>query len=935
MVSCFVSYTAADSSWAEWVADVLRKAGHRVTVQATDFLPGDNFVLRMQEASAESDHTIVILSDQFLGSRFGAAEWAAAFVQDPTGRQRKLIPVAVERVRPTGLWASIVRLEIFDLSEEAARAEILRALVPMQKPAPAFPGAKSATPRPALTTGPRVDVWRLASTPSHMVGRTAESEALTRAWLSGNDNVVSVVGWGGAGKTTLIANWLAEMAAYRYHGAENVFAWSFDGQFDGENWVTSDQFFDALIRFLDIEGVSSSTTWERCREATHRLQQSKSLIILDGLERIQHPPGALEGTFRERVMQMFIRELAALNTGMLVLASRLPIIDIDAYVGKTCRLVPVPELSRAESIEILTSGGIQGDLPQLSRIAAEVRDHPLSLRLLSGYLQTVFTGDARLWESSGLSKAVAGEGGNASAIMDQYAAWFDGKPELQLLQMLGLFNREATEEELAVLRERPVCTGLNDQFTEMNRADLAYTMSSLRRAGMIQINGDRDGAVDAHPLVREYFQRSFRKRSPDAFREGHRRLRNLLAAKSSSRPNSLEECAPVMAAIWHGTRAGDNTEALESLYRPRLAQDHHFLRDGLGAAASNHAVLSYLLEDTGSQPLSDEQVSSLLADQSLDLRMMGNTAEAIFPLQHAIRLTRSSNNPLALVNQLRHLSQLELALGKVDEACRHAEEALRLSIEQQPRSLETLSARTSCAHALLQSGRYNDARQVLSRADLFADEALAAFTPHASRVTSCIAIYRTVDTLLGLNEIGTRNVGSHHSGTNDLDMAIRALSIARSAVDASPTKPGLLGAALLELASERIADSAGLLEPTSPTRLARAVEDIRTVGQRPWIIEANLVQCRAMTLAGMYDQASSVLEVAERLAAGDGMVLQKLVCQIERLLVDTGQGPQHLDEVRVADITASAGRLGLTFLEDRITMLSRAPGLDHFPPTVL
>jgi hypothetical protein len=893
-------------------------------VQATDFLPGDNFVLRMQEAAAESDHTIVILSQQFLTSRFGAAEWAAAFVHDPTGRQRKLIPIAVDHVRPAGLWSSIVRLEICDLPEDVARQEILRALVPMQKPAPVFPGATAPEIEPPRVLGPRVDVWRLSSSPAHMVGRTAESEALTRAWLSGRDNAVTLVGWGGAGKTTLVANWLADMAAHRYHGAESVFAWSFDGQSDGENWATSDQFFDALIRSLDIEGVSSSTTWERCREATKRLQQTKSLIILDGLERIQHPPGPLEGTFRERVMQMFIRELAALNAGMLILTSRLPIIDIDAYIGKTCQLIQIPELSRAESIEILTGAGVQGDTAQLSRIADEVRDHPLSLRLLSGYLQTVFDGDARMWESSGLSKAVAGEGGNASAIMDQYAAWFDGRPELQLLQMLGLFNREAAEDELAILRELPVRPGLNDQLVSMTRAELAYTLSSLRRAGMIQNNPGQAG-IDAHPLVREYFQRSFRRRHPEAFREGHRRLRNLLAAKSSACPKNLEECGPVIAAIWHGTRAGDNAYALSELYWPRLAQDHHFLRDGLGAAASNHAALSYLLEDTGGTPLSSAEISRLLADQSLDLRMMGNTAEAVFPLTQAIRLTRASGDTVVLVNQLRHLSQLELALGKVGEACRHAEEALKISTDRQHGSLEALSTRTSCAYALLQAGRYSEARRVLEQADLFAKNAVPELAPHASRVTFCIALYRTVDTLLGLAGAGSQESQEEPGRSGSVDLATSALVVARRAVSAASAAPGLLGAALLDLAAERVLVTTSA-DGAMTARLSQAVEDIRTVGQRPWIIEANLVKCRALAAAGSIEEASSALQVAERLAADDGMVLQRLVCQIERVRVDASRvhadrpvGPT--DQARVTDISAAASRLGLAFLEQQVAGL--------------
>ena len=191
------------------------------------------------------------------------------------------------------------------------------------------------TPRKKTTIAPEWMCWRLATSPATMVGRTTETETLTRAWLSERENVFAIVGWGGIGKTVLVGNWLADMAAYHYHGARNVFAWSFDGQSDGENWATSDQFFDALTRFLTIDdATASSTTWERCRAIVTRLQRARSLIVLDGVERVQHPPGALEGTFRERVMQMIIRELAALNAGMLVMTSRLPIIDIDAYIGK-------------------------------------------------------------------------------------------------------------------------------------------------------------------------------------------------------------------------------------------------------------------------------------------------------------------------------------------------------------------------------------------------------------------------------------------------------------------------------------------------------------------------------------------------------------------------------------------------------------------------
>ena len=48
----FISYTATDRAWAEWVAWQLEVAGYSTRIQAWDFRPGFNFVREMQEAEA-------------------------------------------------------------------------------------------------------------------------------------------------------------------------------------------------------------------------------------------------------------------------------------------------------------------------------------------------------------------------------------------------------------------------------------------------------------------------------------------------------------------------------------------------------------------------------------------------------------------------------------------------------------------------------------------------------------------------------------------------------------------------------------------------------------------------------------------------------------------------------------------------------------------
>jgi hypothetical protein len=57
----FVSYTSADRAWAEWIAWQLEQAGYQVIVQAWDFEPGDNFVVRMRDALEQADRTLALV----------------------------------------------------------------------------------------------------------------------------------------------------------------------------------------------------------------------------------------------------------------------------------------------------------------------------------------------------------------------------------------------------------------------------------------------------------------------------------------------------------------------------------------------------------------------------------------------------------------------------------------------------------------------------------------------------------------------------------------------------------------------------------------------------------------------------------------------------------------------------------------------------------
>ena len=171
MTDFFISYTHADTAWAEWIGYVLEEEGFSVIIQAWDFLPGKNFVLEMQDAATKAGRTLMVLSPDYLQSQFASPEWAAAFGRDPQGREMKLVPVMVRTCEPAGLLASVVQIRIVGLDEEAARKKLIGGINQKRaKPSsrPAFPGTAApiehkAFPGPSHAAGLQPNAGRSPS----------------------------------------------------------------------------------------------------------------------------------------------------------------------------------------------------------------------------------------------------------------------------------------------------------------------------------------------------------------------------------------------------------------------------------------------------------------------------------------------------------------------------------------------------------------------------------------------------------------------------------------------------------------------------------------------------------------------------------------------------------------------------------------------------
>lgn len=152
----FISYTAVDRAWAEWIAMQLENAGYTIIIQAWDIVPGTNFIAEMDEASKFAERTILVLSSAYLKSDYAFAEWAVAFRADPKGKQRKVLPVRIERCAIEGLLGPIGYIDLVDHDEPHARERLLN-------------GVKQGRAKPASVPFPGSPAPSTSSTPSNHV----------------------------------------------------------------------------------------------------------------------------------------------------------------------------------------------------------------------------------------------------------------------------------------------------------------------------------------------------------------------------------------------------------------------------------------------------------------------------------------------------------------------------------------------------------------------------------------------------------------------------------------------------------------------------------------------------------------------------------------------------------------------------------------------
>src|SRR6516162_11438074 len=213
-----------------------------------------------------------------------------------------------------------------------ARRRITRQSLQKKPPADSLVGTR----RPRVRPGPRkISIARLPITGSDVFGREEDIALLDRAWANQDVNVVTIVAWAGVGKSTLVNHWLRRMATDRYRSAELIFGWSFYRQGSSGSTSSADEFLDAALTWFGDPDPRLGTGWEKGERLAKLVADRRTLLVLDGLEPLQNPPGPQEGRLREPSVQALLRELAAFNKGLCVTTTRTAVADLADHAGSS------------------------------------------------------------------------------------------------------------------------------------------------------------------------------------------------------------------------------------------------------------------------------------------------------------------------------------------------------------------------------------------------------------------------------------------------------------------------------------------------------------------------------------------------------------------------------------------------------------------------
>jgi hypothetical protein len=959
----FISYCRVDKVQVARLCEELNAAGEAIWWDG-EILGGQDWKQQIRRGMKNSYAFVLCLSEE-LANRVQSgvypevADAIAIYRQQAPGNiflvPARLSDCAIPDIEIDDT-RTLDRLQCIDLFPAANRAAGIQSLLKALRASPNHPVGSpepiGATPVSHSSNAPSIAVSKLFRGRNQgselLIDREKELAKLDAAW-SGPDkmNIVTIVAWGGIGKTSLVAHWAVRKLAQPDHsGIERYFDWSFysqgtRGKGGAAKAASADLFLKEALEFFGDPALAASNAgaWQKGERLAQLLGQHRTLLTLDGLEPLQD---AQTGELRDDGLRALLRGLAAHNHGLCLVTTRQHLPDLNTWHQTTAPEWELARLTDEAGAALLTKLGVHGTAAEKRDLSARVKGHALTLTLLGRYLKRAHHGDIRRVDRVNFQKVNEKEqGGHAFRVIAAYERWFEesdslsasgreveshlGKTCLAILRMLGLFDRPATPDCLVALRDPPI-PGLTDAIASLTEADWNEAVTHLVELNLVEEQpweprrivgyGEEEAnkvwaaaergydcelgeprplencqsqlanhaALDAHPLIREFFAGRLQETNPAAWERAHWRLFENLRSSVPYWPEGLDGLHALFQAVVHGCQAGRYEEALARVYRDRIGRcrsstHDSYSTDKLGAYGAALATVGHFFALPWTQPeseLTEAGKTWLLTHTAHLLRSVGRLTEARETMQVGQDRAVEAQQSTSAARSTSNLSEINLTLGDIEHAVREAE----LSVTFANRSGNAFMRMVCVADhgdALHQAGRTAKARMLFKQAEAIQQ----VEQPDKPRLYSMRG-FRFCDLLLADAERAAwRIICSDRRPAEDITGHGRTLKAvehrATQTLKWVTGKLGLYQEALDHLTIGRVALYRVILEDASSDTCKSAIEEIvhhlRETGVREFLVRGLLTCALQQSVQHQPALARENLDEAQQIAERGPMQL--------------------------------------------------------------
>jgi tetratricopeptide (TPR) repeat protein len=292
---------------------------------------------------------------------------------------------------------------------------------------------------------------------------------------------------------------------------------------------------------------------------------------------------------------------------------------------------------------------------------------------------------------------------------------------LNILHLLGLFDRPAIAGALDSLKAPPSIPGLTSELHNLSLVDWQEALANLRDARLLApADPDQPDTLDCHPLIREYFGNKLKNENPEAWREAHSRLYEYYKTQAPELPDTLEAMLPLYSAVAHGCQADRHQEALDQVYRYRMVRGLDFFSTmKLGAYGADLAVLANFFDPAWVRTfpkLREESRGFVLNGASFCLMTLGRLSEAVQPLKAAMDIAISQKMWVNAVRVAGNLCDLFLLLGRFDQARNYIIHAKEIA-NRSNSPIVNITYQVYLALLLFQEGQLIKAEKIFQQAE--------------------------------------------------------------------------------------------------------------------------------------------------------------------------------------------------------------------------